>query len=855
MKPYKKAAMFYAVSLAAFYILPGAVQAQQPGQAAKKPAQAAAATVIDEVVVTARRREENVQDIPLAVAAFSDEQLDKKQINTPQDLNKLTPGLQLSSANGPRESFQPYIRGQVSVVPYFAEVPSAGGQFPGFQVSYYDLSNLQVIKGAQGTLFGETATGGVLLYTPRKPTGDFNGYLRATAGTYNLTEFEGGIGGALIPDKLFVRLSGQIRKRDGFTKQIRPNLNAPIVDLDNVDRSEYRVSAVFKPVDNVEFYGIYAHSDVRSNGTSQLIFAAPDKVAALKAFGPTLTPQTAAQYEYYTGRAAPAGTWYSLIQDAVARQNALGPRSSLSNYDKHRRVVFDGFIGQAKWDITDYLTVRNIFGISRSKSRGPNLETDGTDLPLLDTIGATVLPGVSPSDGLVPTDNNWSNETQFLGNFFDKRLNLQGGFYYRRLPGKEWSAQQGTIIIFGGEQGAPAPAATCTALAAANPCSTLTRLYSESYATYGQGTFAVTPTINLTAGYRRTTDFKRSETTASQTYFDTFRGFQIPISVAGAKPLPGALITSTVVPRASAGTYTLAADWKFRPGWLTYITTRTGYRGGGINSTQPVDSPFRNFGPERVKDYEAGLKGDFDIMGAHARTNIAIFRTTYSDIQRSTLLSGTALTITRNLAEARIQGVEVEANLQANSYLTLGGFFSYTDGKFVNWLEDTRCASQPFQPVCAGQPSTTLMTIDHAHGVVTAAGNSARFTPDQIAELSKYRYGITPALGLGFLGEQFQTATLSASYYYRSSTPNADVNNSGNIGNLAIVKGYAMADVRFDWRNIRGSEWNFFASATNVFDKTVPIFVGEASNICDCIHTVYSEPRMLLAGFSMKFGN
>src|SRR6202008_2859858 len=103
-----------------------------------------------------------LQDVPLSVTAFSGEELDKRVINNFTDLGKVDPAL-YSPPSTPRTRFTPYIRGQSpgagvaapqAVVTYVAEAPN-------IQPTFFDLASVQVIKGPQGTLFGETATGGV----------------------------------------------------------------------------------------------------------------------------------------------------------------------------------------------------------------------------------------------------------------------------------------------------------------------------------------------------------------------------------------------------------------------------------------------------------------------------------------------------------------------------------------------------------------------------------------------------------------------------------------------------------------------------------------------------------------------
>jgi iron complex outermembrane receptor protein len=143
---------------------------------------------LEEVVVTARRREENSQSVPISVTAFSQKDLDEKNIHTMNDLQYSVPSLTVGGVGaGFRDNPQVNLRGQgVSaagqngVVQYFDEVPVPVDRFgqtgliggPGM---YFDMDNVQVLKGPQGTLFGRNATGGALLLQTKKPTDAFGG--------------------------------------------------------------------------------------------------------------------------------------------------------------------------------------------------------------------------------------------------------------------------------------------------------------------------------------------------------------------------------------------------------------------------------------------------------------------------------------------------------------------------------------------------------------------------------------------------------------------------------------------------------------------------------------------------------
>jgi iron complex outermembrane receptor protein len=149
-----------------------------------------AAQSIEEITVTARRTEENIQSVPLSVTALSQEELNENHIESLSDLQYLVPSMNVSTGNTGRDFPIVSIRGVngqatdgQGVVTYLNEVAlPPGSQFEtgGGIGLLYDLDNVQVLKGPQGTLFGRDALGGAVLYQSRRPTNDFGGYIDAT---------------------------------------------------------------------------------------------------------------------------------------------------------------------------------------------------------------------------------------------------------------------------------------------------------------------------------------------------------------------------------------------------------------------------------------------------------------------------------------------------------------------------------------------------------------------------------------------------------------------------------------------------------------------------------------------------
>jgi iron complex outermembrane receptor protein len=151
-----------------------------------------------DIIVTARRTEERLQDVPISITVMSQDAITNRNISNAGDLGSYIPSLATNANFGPeRSSFS--IRGFIqegrtspSVAVYFADVvapransgtTSGNGAGVG---AFFDLQNVQVLKGPQGTLFGRNTTGGAILLVPTKPTDKLEGYLEGSLGNYNM---------------------------------------------------------------------------------------------------------------------------------------------------------------------------------------------------------------------------------------------------------------------------------------------------------------------------------------------------------------------------------------------------------------------------------------------------------------------------------------------------------------------------------------------------------------------------------------------------------------------------------------------------------------------------------------------
>ena len=209
--------------------------------------------VIDVVIVTAQRREENLIDVPIAVAAFSGEQLERRQIDQATDLQLNVPNVSFTKTNFTGSNFQ--IRGigvssvaasgDSGVEQHFNSMPVKNPRL--FETEYFDVQRVEVLRGPQGTLYGRNATGGAVNVIARKPeTKEFDGSVELEAGNYNALKAKGMVN---IPlgDTVAARFAGITYKRDGFSENL-----ATGNDIDDRDQWSARGALRFTPNDRTD---------------------------------------------------------------------------------------------------------------------------------------------------------------------------------------------------------------------------------------------------------------------------------------------------------------------------------------------------------------------------------------------------------------------------------------------------------------------------------------------------------------------------------------------------------------------------------------------------------------------------
>ena len=215
---------------------------------------------VETVVVTAEKRTENIQNVPIAVTALSQQQLTERQIAGGPDLLRDVPNMDFTKTNFSGYNIE--LRGigtqaisvttDPAVAVAFNDMPFIRNHF--FEQEFFDLADVEVLRGPQGTLYGRNATAGVVNLKSALPDGTYQAMLSADLGNFSNRRLEGMINIPISGDKLDIRLAGEWTKRDGYS--FNTITNQPI---DGRDLWSTRLTIGWKPTSDIQAYFVWEH--------------------------------------------------------------------------------------------------------------------------------------------------------------------------------------------------------------------------------------------------------------------------------------------------------------------------------------------------------------------------------------------------------------------------------------------------------------------------------------------------------------------------------------------------------------------------------------------------------------------
>ena len=808
-------ARLYGVSIAAVLAL--VVSQFANGQVTTQAqTQTVAAADLTEIIVTARRVEERAQDVPISMSIFNQRTLSDRNVTTSGDLAAITPSMSVDSEFGQDlTSFS--IRGFVqtlnstpSVAVYFADavVPRGGnvgisagsGVAPG---SFFDLDNVEVLKGPQGTLFGRNTDGGAVLLVPKKPTSDFEGYVEGGLGNYSMRSIEGVLNMPLS-ENIRARLAVSSETRGGFENNVT---GIGPTEFENIDYTAARLSLVVDITPNLENYTVGAYNLSVNNGLL------PQAFACNTAGGP-LTPGG------------------SLCPATLAAIAGHGPYAVANNFDGASSYLKQiQVINTTTWHPSDALTVKNIANYGELVNALESGLFGGYVVP--SPLGGYVPFSTSTNDpgaigGKTTDQYTWTDELQFSGNALDNKLIWQGGGYIERSGplGDLTGSRSANFIVC-------PDVATFNCFGQGDVDENLSTVHWFDEALFGQATYQVLDKLKITGGVRYTWD--RSDAAVNSTNFAAFPPTPA-IPPAPPNTYHFVFCTSAFTTVASncfnsysesskAPTGVVDIDYNPTPDQLIYAKYSRGYRQGGVAPF--VADGYHTYGPEHVDSYEVGEKKTFTgpIKGTF---DVTAFYNNFTDQQLLAGFTGPLAAPSSgvlNAGKSRIWGFELESTIQPIEPLTLGLSYTYLDTELLS----------AFSQLAPGGAYTQIE-------FPTSPGNVLPFSPrNKMSADATYRLPLPDDVG---------KVSASVNYTYTSS-----MLISTTAAPYDTLDGYGLVGANLHWDSIVRSPVDMDFFVTNLTNK---LYYNNLTQIYATTFGMASrylgEPRMYGVHVRVRFG-
>lgn len=789
--------------LAATWAFPATVLAQ-----AAETATDAQTPMSNEIIVTAQRREESLAKVPVSVVAFGAETIQDRAITSEQDIGTLVPGLQVKNGQNSNQlsfsmrgqSLDPFSGTSPAVLTYVNEAPYNPGNTA---TAFFDLGSIQVLKGPQGTLFGRNATGGAVLYSTPMPGDEFSGFVILRGASRDYGQMQAAIDLPLVPGKLALRLAGDITRGDGYVT----NINTGNTLGDKNSRSG-RATILFTPTNTIENVTVVQYDRVKgTEGAGNIINynSAPttpgDPSTQFNSDGTTrIFNNTGVEWNstldaIYGGNDGPAGPgFFPGGVEGYTQFSHANPYKTFLQYDLPHSAKNLFVSNTTKIDLTDTMTVKNIFSYMNGKANTPGNLAGGPFGALwlfkLSGIEATGAPG-----GQTFRSNIFTNELQIQGTALEDRLDYTAGVFYSRQRRFEVIP-----INIGSDLGLPAPIADI-AYAYRNR--------ETSKAIFAQVSYKLTDQLTATLGGRYT--------------WVNVGITQAPGNVFGVDPDSAAATQSK---KLSAPAWTASLQYQIDSDNMIYFSQRGSFRSGNLNGTvapfvDPLTgSPANLFKNEKVHDFELGYKFNGQFGDVRTQFNIAAYKVIVKDAQRALYASvgGAPAGFTVNVPEAVTKGVEVDANVGLTDWLDVGFNLAYTDAKYTKAIV----------PI----PFVGTLSVDTYPDSPKWSGSANMV----------FRLPVSADLG---------TMDLRADFYGQTHTFFSSTNGTSTPGTR--LDGYSTIALRYSWKDIMQSNVSAAVYVRNLTDKVYHIS-GYALGASTGVNTWYpGEPRTIGAELSVKF--
>ncbi len=579
---------------------------------------------IEEVVVTATRRAENVQSIPVAVSAFTDDDVARLGITETMDVSQVVPNFLAHNNTGLGTANTYSLRGLNNTESIATFDPPVGTYVDDFFIqrqnannyALFDIDRIEVLRGPQGTLFGRNTTGGAVRVILDEPAEEFGGYAEIGGGRFDKISARGSVD---IPaaETLRMKISGYYINDDGFVD----NLTTGQKGLNHEDNFGIRGALLWEPTDTASWNVALAYID----------------------------NEHANMYNYVDG--GDRYTRTGLVTDGTPYAGLLtGDKQNFGLGNDTRSLHFTSDI---EWEtaigtvniLTSYLTLEQDFLL------------DFYEGPF--TTGGFVIANEGEHD-------QFSQEAKLTGSFGDKLDYIAGVFYFNE-DNKTDMAQifnLGMVGLF---------------LPTGFPLIQYDRTMDnsvDSWAVYGQFDLRVTEQLTLTAGVRYTDEEKD--------FGITDNGNPRAGNVFGSRDIEalGILLKqdeSMVTPR-------FAIEFEATDDFMVYASATRGFKSGGWNARGTAAATLTPFSAEKIWNYEGGIRSEW--LDKKVRVNLTGFYSDITDFQLPSAyvnpVDGSIAFITQNFADLEVYGFEAELLANPVDNLTLFANIGIMESDYKN---------------------------------------------------------------------------------------------------------------------------------------------------------------------------
>lgn len=668
-------------ALAASLFLPGLqAWAQEAPSGKGDPAGTEAVTpTLKNVVVTAQKRPENAQDVPIAITTFDADMLDKLNVNNVRDLGGMSPSLQVAGGDA-NANPKLFIRGVGSNDFTPMGVRAVGVYIDGIYVAsamaqmgqFFDIDQIEVLNGPQGTLFGRNTTGGAINVTTKRPTREFSSEIEAKYGSFNGRSLDGAVGGAIGNSDLSYRIAGKVQRDDGYIEN-RVTGN----DVGITDNWALRAQLLFEPSEDFNLlWQVYGGQNHGSSTQAQQRALFPTDQATADIVGSTGLCTS----DYGSGKCT------DYLGYADTDKNSRAADYNSEGRDKVDQVG-TSLIANRNFGNVTFVSLSSLDRVRRNDYE----DTDASPNNMLEILYRAQEANVGQEFRLQSSNNevlSWVSgltygHSRLTGNDTTDIL----GIYQQYYP-EGYSVSDGI-----GWFGSPYVQTT------------------DSYGIYGQADYKFRPRWTATMGLRYSYDRKQYDGlyTASDSAYT----------------LGERVYTYQGDKGWGAPSGRLGLSYALSDRQSLYGSYNRGYKAGGFF---PVSGEMRDYQNETVNAYELGYKAE--LWDRRLRFNAAAFYYAYRDMQvyTITLQNGVNVSVLDNAASAKMYGLEMQATARLSEDWTVNLGTSFLHAKFGDYNSDLATEDYSGNTLSNAPKFSSNLMIDYAHplaGGWTILGNAS----------------------------------------------------------------------------------------------------------------------------------